>query len=1058
MKNILLTVSLALCLGAGLAQAQPYENSSVVGQVPDRLVITINPGVTMALTKTNGLPQVGVPALDALAVKFAAREMGAMYEGMTAKLDKATKSHFDRVWTVDFPANVDIKAAYAAYAALPEIEEVRRVDICKSYGFLPNDPNLNSQWYLRNMNIGGGDVRAVGAWNQSLGDSNIVICILDSGVDWHHPDLGGPHPDKVNGAIWTNWTEYYGTPGLDDDGNGKIDDIRGWDFVNLNPGAGWPGEDVTTPDNDPMDFGSHGTNCAGMAAGITDNGIGIASVAPGCKIMPVRCGYMLNGSNQGLVRMDFVSAGMLYASQNGANVINCSWGSSSFISFAVSAAQSAGVLLVTAAGNDNSDTDPALGVPSYLSTYPGVIAVAATNSSDGKSSFSNFGNWVELSAPGSGIHTTAYDASTNSHAYATVSGTSFSSPITCGAAAMIWSANPGLSASQVANALYSSADNIDAQNPFYVGKLGAGRVNLLRALGDNVQQYPAEFPTIFDALNSAASGDTIAIAAGTVLAGPLTIPGKGLKVFGGYNAGYTTRDPLGTPTTIQGPANSSVLKFSGTVDPTTEVDGFLITGGGGSIFGGIPYFAEYGGGVMLNGTSPTLRNMEITGNSAGDNTQLGCGGGLAIYNASPVLENLNIHGNSSIYGSGVYAYQSNPVFKNCTISNNPSVANSTFAHNGGGFHALDTVLSLEACTITGHPDQANGGGIYLAGNLTSSTLNMLGGEISGNSADANGGGIYINGGSLNASGVLITGNTKTLASTFMNGGGIFATAATVSLDSLTCTNNQSMVGGGMALQNSTSASVTNSTIAGNSAQFWGGGLEYSANAAGSIVGNTITGNDCPTGGAGLYVTGSAPVVSNNIAAFNTGGASFANGMALLSAPTNLTCNDVFGNAIANYSGQPDPTGTNGNIALDPGFCNAATSDFTLGASSPCAPANSGACGLIGSQTASCTASPVPDDQSLIPVAFRIEQNFPNPFNPSTTIKFALPTAGRTQIHIYDLAGRHVRTLLDEDMTAEVHSVVWSGDDDEGHTVSAGVYFYKVSSGDHNAVGRMALVK
>ncbi len=1059
MKKILLPALIALLLGAVTAGAQPYENSSVVGQVPDRVMVTVKPGVKMALSKSAGTPQVGVAAMDALARKFEVHSMEAFYAGLTNNLDKASQNYFDRVWAVDFPAHLDIKEVKAAYENLPEVEEVRLVDICKMYDtYLPNDPGLDAQWYLRNEGFGG-DVRALGAWSESLGDSNVVICILDSGMDWHHPDLGGTHPDKVNGAVWTNWDEYYGTPGIDDDSNGKIDDIRGWDFVNMPASSGWPDEDMTTADNDPMDYGSHGTQCGGMAAGITNNGIGIAGVAPGCKLMAVRCGYLPNGSNQGVVRMDYVSAGILYASANDADIINCSWGSSSFIGMAVQSALNAGVLIITAAGNDDTDGDVNLGVPSYLSTYPGVVSVASTGPSDAKSSFSNYGSWVEISAPGSSIYTTTYVASTGAHTYSSVSGTSFASPITCGAAALILSANPGYSAGQLRGALAASADNIDAANPGYIGQLGVGRVNLLRALGDNVHRFPQEFPTLYDALNSAASGDTIAVAGNEILAGPVTIPGKGLKVFGGYSADFTSRDAVGNRTQITGLANNHVLKFLGTVDNTTEVDGFMITGGGGINFSGIPYSAEYGGGVMLNGASPTLRNMEITGNMVGNSSDLGCGGGIMMTNSTAILENVHIHDNTGLYGAGLFAYESSPTLINCVVENNPSINdNLTYNPSGGGIHALDSTLSLTDCTVRGHVDQVNGGGIYLAGYNTSSSLDMVGGEVSGNSAKDNGGGLYINGGALSVSRVLFDANTKTVTSTFQHGGGIYATAADVALDSLTCTNNQGMIGGAIELTGNTSAAVTNSVFANNIGQFWGGGLAYDNNAAGSISGNTITGNSATTGGAGIYLANASPSVTNNISAFNTGGATYGNGMALTSAPSVLSCNNVFGNDNADYSGQADPTGTSGNISADPLFCNIGTANFGIGTASPCAAANSGGCGIIGAFAAGCGESAVPGEGTGVPLVFRVEQNYPNPFNPKTTIQFALPSAGRTQVDVFDVAGHHVRTLLDEDLEADTHQVSWTGDDDSGRTVSAGVYFYMVTSGDQRSVGRMALIK
>ena len=1067
MRKILFPVLIALVMGTATAGAGTYENSSVVGQVPDRVIITVRAGTTLSLDKSAAAPRVGVAGLDALAAKFSVHNMEPLYGGMTAKLrerlqDKSAADVLDRVWAVDFPAEMGLDQVKSAYEALPEVEEVQLVDICKVYeAYLPNDPGINSsQWYLRNMTLGGADIRAVGAWNESLGDSNIIICILDTGVDWHHPDLGGDHPDKVTGAVWTNWTEYFGTPGFDDDGNGKVDDIRGWDFVNLNPSEGWPDEDVTGEDNDPMDYGSHGTNCAGMAAGITDNGLGIAGAAPGCKIMAVRCGWTPDGETGGLVRMDFAASGMIYAAANGAKIINCSWGSSSVLSTAVTTAQNAGCLVITAAGNDNIDDNPDIGVPSYLSTRSGVLAVAATDATDNKAIFSNYGSWVELSAPGVNMYTTAYVASTGAHTYSSVQGTSFSSPTACGAAALIWSAHPAWTWQTVSSTLLASCDNIDAQNPAYIGLLGAGRINLQKALGDNVQQYPAEYPTLFDAINCASAGDTVKVESLALLNGPLTLHDRGIKFFGGYSTDYSTRDLETALTTITGDLTNPTLRVQGNIGTDTEVDGFRIEGGGGIFFSGIPYSARYGGGILLNGHSPTLRNLEVTGNSVGDNTNLGCGGGIMINDSSPVLENVSIHGNTAVYGAGLFAFESTPTLIGCDISDNIIITtNISNPPLGGGVHVLDSDLTMTDCIVSGHLELQDGGGIYVAGHNTSSSLDMTGGEISGNSMTDHGAGLYINGGNLNMKGVAVDANIKSPAASFSYGGGIYATLATVTLDSLVVTGNDAHIGAGVDLTNCTDAVLTHSVLTGNTAQLLGGGLNYQGNAAGSITGNTIFGNEgTSVGGGGIYVNTSSPAITHNIVAFNTGGASSANGMALLATPSVLSCNDTFGNEVADYSGVPDPTGTDGNISLDPLFCSSGTGHFNLTEESPCAAANSGGCGLIGALTSGCGTSPVPDEEVATPAAFMVEQNYPNPFNPKTTIRFDLPKAGRTRVAIFDIAGHHVKTLVDEDLPAQTHQVVWTGKDDHNRSVAAGIYFYMVSSGNNRSVGRMAFVK
>jgi hypothetical protein len=317
----------------------------------------------------------------------------------------------------------------------------------------------------------------------------------------------------------------------------------------------------------------------------------------------------------------------------------------------------------------------------------------------------------------------------------------------------------------------------------------------------------------------------------------------------------------------------------------------------------------------------------------------------------------------------------------------------------------------------------------------------------------------MNGGTLNMTGVAIDTNVRSGAASFMHGGGMFVTAASVTLDSLVITGNDAHIGAGLDLTDCTDATVTNSVLSGNFAALWGGGLNYQGNGAGSISGNTLFGNDAPgTGGGGMYVNLASPAINNNISAFNTGGVTYGNGMALLATPSSLSCNDVYGNANLDYSGLPDPTGTNGNISVDPLFCNSGSGNLNVTDVSPCAPANSGGCGLIGALTSGCGVSPVEEGEFGVPAAFVVDQNFPNPFNPRTTIQFAIPSSGPTRVTVFDVAGRHIKTLVDEDLPAQTHRVVWSGEDDGGRGVAAGVYFYMVTNGANRSVGRMALVK
>ena len=331
---------------------------------------------------------------------------------------------------------------------------------------VPNDSLYPQLWHLAR-------IHAPEAWEEARGDSSVVIAIIDTGVDWTHPDLSA--------SIWRNSREVEN--GVDDDGNGFIDDVRGWDFVeSVSDHA--PGEDGGQQDNDPMDFDGHGTFVAGIAASTTDNGIGVASVPWGCRIMPLRAGY--RGSDfQGYIVLDAAIRAFVYAADNGADIINFSTTSSEALVDAARYAFLRDVVIVKSAGNSNSDT------PDPLEQRPFVVTVAATDSTDRKASYSDFGAWVTLSAPGGdrtgggAIISTAPGGS-----YGAESGTSYAAAVVSGLAGLVKSFRPGSSASDVIFQLAETCESIDLQNTQYHNQLGRGRIHAFRALSEWVQPRP----------------------------------------------------------------------------------------------------------------------------------------------------------------------------------------------------------------------------------------------------------------------------------------------------------------------------------------------------------------------------------------------------------------------------------------------------------------------------------------------------------------------------------------------------------------------------------------
>ena len=348
--------------------------------------------------------------------------------------------------------------------------------------YYPDDQYFGLQWGLNQWRDH--DVNGPEAWDVERGDSTIVIAVLDTGVDWMHPDLGGAAP-YTGGNIYTNWVEFNGLPGVDDDGNGFIDDFRGWDFVN--GVEGYVGEDVSVPDNDPSDFFGHGTHVAGIASALAGNQIGVASLANKCKIMPVRVGWAMPFGSPpyytGVVQMDFCASGMYYAARNGARVINCSWGNdnSGGLSAAVDTAIARGCMIVVSAGNDATSSTSA----NYLGSRSDCFAVAAANSRDQRPSYSNYGAWIDFCAPGDTIASTFYnccDARYPAHSYAYYNGTSMAAPFVSALCGLVLSKNHSLSRTEVQGIISSTCDRIDSLNPGYAGLLGAGRINAYAAL------------------------------------------------------------------------------------------------------------------------------------------------------------------------------------------------------------------------------------------------------------------------------------------------------------------------------------------------------------------------------------------------------------------------------------------------------------------------------------------------------------------------------------------------------------------------------------------------
>ena len=307
-----------------------------------------------------------------------------------------------------------------------------------------NDPDLAKQWAHE-------VVHSAEAWDLNAGSENVIVAILDSGVDYDHPDLAA--------NMWKNPGEIEEN-GIDDDGDGYVDDVYGWNFVADN--------------NRPLadDKSTHGTHVAGTVGAVGGNGVGIAGHSPRVKLMALK----FLGSNGSGFKSDAIR-GIDYAIRHGAKIINNSWGSSErsqALSDAIERARAAGVLFVAAAGNAGLSNDR---FAHYPSNYPhdNVVRVAASDKSDRLASFSNYGTKsVDLAAPGLNIYSTR-----SGGRYLTLSGTSMATPLVSGVLATMLAERPDLHYTQLIGALLQSVDAV----PALKGKvMSGGRVNAYQAL------------------------------------------------------------------------------------------------------------------------------------------------------------------------------------------------------------------------------------------------------------------------------------------------------------------------------------------------------------------------------------------------------------------------------------------------------------------------------------------------------------------------------------------------------------------------------------------------
>ncbi|MEM7107818.1 MAG: choice-of-anchor D domain-containing protein [Bacteroidota bacterium] len=490
-----------LCLIVQFSSAQKiYQKENVIRiKFKESISENLNP-VKFSLS-SNKYVQIGLASIDLLNERCGALQFKRLFSDGGKFEARRKKFGLDRWYEITFdpqksPQIDQLLSDYAVDNFIERAEPIyakqfdrfqgtkygpkKVLDVTPDLTFTPADPRYNEQWHYENIGQSGGtidaDIDLSEAWDIQTGSDNVIVSVHDGGIDYDHEDLAD--------NIWVNDLEASGSSGVDDDGNGYVDDIYGFNFVSGN------GNVVPDPDG-------HGTHVAGTVAAVNNNNIGVAGVAGGG-----------NGST-GIELMScqvFTSFGggfaesYLYAAENGAVISQNSWGYTSPGFFEQSVLDAIdyfianagydelgnptgpmqGGIVIFAAGNSDSNSDH------YPGFYDPVLAVASTNHNDQKAWYSNYGTWIDISAPGgeTSVSNQGVLSTLPNDSYGFFQGTSMACPHVSGVAALIVSefGGAGFTPDQVRFRLTETTDDIDPLNPSYAGQLGTGRMNAFSSL------------------------------------------------------------------------------------------------------------------------------------------------------------------------------------------------------------------------------------------------------------------------------------------------------------------------------------------------------------------------------------------------------------------------------------------------------------------------------------------------------------------------------------------------------------------------------------------------
>ena len=1013
--------------------------------------------------------------------------------------------YIGRYYQLYFPeVRQNIQTTVKVFGSDPHIRFSERVPVHR-IDYTPNDTRYNQQWYLP-------IIQAPEAWDlwdiaggENPGDPSIVVGVIDTGCDWDHNDLrdnlwqnlaedadGDGSTIEQVGNTWQ--LDQDDINGIDEDGNGYIDDLIGWD--------------VADNDNDPtgpsgQGINMHGTHVAGISAAVTNNGNGVASSGWSIQHMVVKCAQ--DSDPDGGIWNGFTA--IQYAAKTGANIINCSWGGGGFSAGEQNVINNVynnyGVIVVASAGNgdDNGNEEYAA---HYPASYENVISVTALGPGDNWNHWATYHESVDFAAPGESILSTVY--SNISGGYQSWDGTSMSAPVVSSCFGLLWSFFPDSSNNWIENTLLDNCDDIYEINsdPEYAGRLGRGRPNIHKAIvsgvfpslsvlsyslqidnDDDGQLNPGEnalmriilrnddgYATATDisAVLSSSSPDIIITDDTGTWDNPIPGGNTGLNLVDRFAFSITDdATPSGIPVTLTITSGEPSLEYEAVelfeIDVTLNQVGFPFTTGNTIQSSPIIFDIDKDGENEIVAASDDFNVYML--NKSG-NLEWSFATGNQIW-ASPAVSDLEGDGDMEIIiGSkdkNLYILNSDgSVQLQYTADNFLMTTSAIIDMDGDGdreiifgdFGGKLYAIHHDGSDVNHFPIEI-GESIMAApavGDLNKDGLvDIVVGTWSNNIH------VYSSDGSLMSGFPYVTGNRinsePVLAD--LDGNGDLEIIVGSDDNKLHVINHDGSLVFSYTTESDIKGSASVEDIDGD------GNLEiFFGSNDGKLYGIDHEGNDligwpystlAPVASSPVFFDldndGSPEIISaeanGDLFALTTAGELISN----FAVPTNGSINGSF--SIGDLDGDGDPEiafgSSNSVFVIDVKSQHSGTHYWRMDRGNPHRTGNREDYHLVS----------VDSDISVLPQKFEVHPSFPNPFNPVASLKYELPEDGYVSVEIYNLLGHLVTTLLSERQNAGIHTVSWNAKS-YIHSVSSGVYLIRIKTEDNVAVQKLVYLK